>query len=97
VSARRHAAVVARAAGVQKGDVLLQVGGMPVRNAPHALARISACLGGETLALVVRRTDGTEAALGPVVLADAPWSEQQVQKDAEPPASFSLPEPQQGR
>ncbi|MFN9758082.1 MAG: S1C family serine protease [Planctomycetota bacterium] len=87
----------AHAAGVQKGDVLLQVGGVPVRNAPHALARISACLGGDALALVVRRADGSEAAIGPVVLADAPWSEQQVKKDAETPASFSLPEPQQGR
>ena len=50
-----------------------------------------------SLALVVRRADGSEAAIGPVVLADAPWSEQQVKKDAETPASFSLPEPQQGR
>ncbi|MBM3975183.1 MAG: PDZ domain-containing protein [Planctomycetes bacterium] len=87
----------AHAAGVQKGDVLLQVGGVPVRNAPHALACISGHLGGDALALAVRRADGTEAALGPIVLADAPWSEQQVKKDAETPASFSLPEPQQGR
>lgn len=87
----------AHAAGVQKGDVLLQVGGVPVRNAPHALACISGRLGGDALALAVRRADGSEATLGPVLLADAPWSEQQVKKGAETPASFSLPEPQQGR
>lgn len=87
----------AHAAGVQKGDVLVQIGGEAVRNAPHALTRISARLGGDRLSLVVRRADGSEAAVADLVLADAPWSEQQRQPDAETPASFPLPEPQQGR
>jgi S1-C subfamily serine protease len=87
----------AHAAGVQKGDVLVQIGGEAVRNAPHALTRISACLGGDRLSLVVRRADGSEAAVADLALADAPWSEQQRQPDAETPASFPLPEPQQGR
>ena len=45
------------------------------------------------MTLSVRKKDAAVPAnIGPIVLLDAPWSEQKQSKDAELPASFPLPE-----
>jgi len=55
-------------------------------------------LGGDPVTLKVRKEEGAEPeVVGPLVLMDAPWSEQQQQKEAALPASLPLPEKEQGR
>ncbi len=85
-------------AGLTKGDVILAVDGVDVANGPHFQMLVSSRLGGDTVRLVVQRKDqGTTENIGPIVLLDAPWSEQKQSKSAELPASFPLPEKKEGR
>lgn len=79
-------------AGIQKGDVIRAVDGVAVRNGPHFQMLLSSHLGGDQVTLEVQQAAGPTVVMGPLVLLDAPWSEQQQKKDAELPASFSLPE-----
>ena len=80
-------------AGLGKGDVILAVDGVDVANGPHFQMLVSSRLGGDKVTLSVRKKDAAVPAnIGPIVLLDAPWSEQKQSKDAELPASFPLPE-----
>ncbi|HEX6812263.1 MAG TPA: trypsin-like peptidase domain-containing protein [Planctomycetota bacterium] len=80
-------------AGLGKGDVILAVDGADVANGPHFQMLVSSRLGGDRVTLRVRKKGSAAAeSLGPIVLLDAPWSEQKQSKDAELPASFPLPE-----
>lgn len=85
-------------AGLQKGDLILQVDGVDVLNGPHFLMLVSSRLGGDRCTLLVQQeAEGSEpVAIGPIVLKDAPWSEQRKGQE-EIPASFSLPEQEGGR
>lgn len=84
-------------AGIRKGDIIMKVDGVDVLNGPHFQMLVSSRLGGDTCTLVIkhRRTDELEE-VGPVTLKNAPWSEQRKGKE-ELPASFSLPEGDDGR
>lgn len=73
-----------------KGDVLLAVDGVEVRNGPHGLSLLGAHLGGAKVRLAVRRGD-VDLPEQVVELADAPWLEQRPQTE-ELPASFEVPE-----
>lgn len=88
----------AKAAGLRKGDVVLKVDGVDVLNGPHFLMLVSSRLGGDTCTLVVQKSKkGSEPIeVGPITLKDAPWSEQRKGKE-DLPASFSLPEGEEGR
>ncbi|MBL8753067.1 MAG: trypsin-like peptidase domain-containing protein [Planctomycetes bacterium] len=88
---------VAAKAGLRKGDVIQQVDGVEVMNGPHFQMLLSSRLGGDPITLTVRQKDGDVLTVGPLTLADAPWSEQKQSKDAELPASFPLPKEPEGR
>ena len=90
--ANTPSAGAAAKAGIQKGDVILAVDGVAVRNGPHFQMLLSSHLGGDQVTLEVQQAAGPKVVIGPLTLLDAPWSEQQQKKDAELPASFSLPE-----
>lgn len=84
---------VAAKVGMRKGDIILEVDGVPVMNGPHFQMLVSSHLGGDSLTVKIRQDEGAEpVVMGPLVLLDAPWSEQTQKKDADLPASFSLPE-----
>lgn len=84
-------------AGLRKGDVVLKVDGVEVMNGPHFQMLVSSHLGGEQLTLLVQQKfDEAPVEIGPITLLDAPWSEQKSGKE-DLPASFSLPEKDQGR
>jgi S1-C subfamily serine protease len=79
--------------GMRKGDIILEVDGVPVMNGPHFQMLVSSHLGGDSITVKIRQDEGAEpVVMGPLVLLDAPWSEQTQKKDADLPASFSLPE-----
>ncbi|HEX5054629.1 MAG TPA: trypsin-like peptidase domain-containing protein [Planctomycetota bacterium] len=85
-------------AGLRKGDVILAVDDVEVKNGPHFQMLVSSRLGGDTVQLRVRKNDAEEPEqVGPITLLDAPWSEQKQSKTAELPASFPLPEKPEGR
>jgi S1-C subfamily serine protease len=88
---------VAAKSGLRKGDVILQVDGKDVMNGPHFQMLLSSRLGGDPITLRVRKKDDAVVEVGPLTLADAPWSEQKQSKDAELPASFPLPKQPEGR
>ncbi len=81
---------------LRKGDIIVAVDGAEVKNGPHCLMLVSSRLGGDKVRLRVRRDDA-ELPEQEITLANAPWSEQQLSKDAELPASFPLPEKNEGR
>ncbi len=84
---------VAAQAGLRKGDVILGVDGVAVRNGPHLQVLLGSRLGGDIVTLSVRKKDEENAAdVGPLTLLDAPWAEQKQAKDEDLPASFPLPE-----
>lgn len=88
----------AKEAGMRKGDIILKVDGVEVLNGPHFLMLVSSRLGGDTCTLVVqKKKKGSQPIeVGPITLKNAPWSEQRKgQEDL--PASFSLPEGEEGR
>ena len=83
-------------AGLRKGDVIMKVDGVDVLNGPHFQMLVSSRLGGDACAFVVQhRRTGALRDVGPVVLKDAPWSEQ-TRGEEQLPASFSLPEEEGG-
>lgn len=82
----------AAAAGLRQGDVVEAVDGVEIRNGPHLQMLVGARLGGDAVTLSVRRKSGAIETLGPITLADAPWSEQRSQREAELPPTFPLPE-----
>jgi serine protease Do len=84
-------------AGLRKGDIVEKIDTVEVQNGPHLQVQIGSRLGGDQVTLTVRRKDGGIEAVGPITLADAPWSEQQQQRGAELPATFPLPEPPERR
>ncbi len=85
-------------AGLRKGDVILAVDGVEVMNGPHFQMLLSSRLGGDVVTLVVKKDEAAAPEhVGPITLLDAPWSEQKQAKDAEQPASFSLPEKPEGK
>lgn len=81
---------------LRKGDVILSVDGTAVKNGPHCLMLVSSKLGGDEVTLRVER-DGKELPEQRIKLANAPWSEQQRSGEADLPASFPLPEKNEGR
>ncbi|MCA8963305.1 MAG: trypsin-like peptidase domain-containing protein [Planctomycetes bacterium] len=81
---------------LRKGDIIVAVDGVEVKNGPHCLMLVSSKLGGDKVTLRVRRDDA-ELPEQEITLANAPWSEQQHAKDADLPASFPLPEKNDGR
>lgn len=84
---------LAAKSGLRKGDIVLEVDGVPVANGPHLQMLLGSRLGGDPITLKVQKDAGQPPAeLGPLVLPAAPWSEQQQRTGAELPASFSLPE-----
>lgn len=89
---------LAAKSGLRKGDVILEVDGVPVLNGPHFQMLLSSHLGGDEVTLKVQKDDGKEPEIvGPLVLLDAPWAEQQQKREVELPASFPLPEKEEGR
>jgi serine protease Do len=85
-------------AGLRKGDVIHAVDGVEVMNGPHFQMLVSSRLGGDPVTLTVqKRGDEKLVTLPPILLLDAPWSEQQQSKTAELPASFPLPGKDEGR
>ncbi len=88
---------VAAKSGLRKGDVILKVDGKDVLNGPHFQMLLSSRLGGDSVTLVARQKDGDVITVGPLVLADAPWSEQKQSADADLPATFPLPKEPEGR
>ena len=88
----------AKEAGLRKDDIILKVDGVDVLNGPHFLMLVSSRLGGDTCTLVVQKgKKGSEPIeVGPITLKNAPWSEQRKGKE-DLPASFSLPEGEEGR
>lgn len=81
---------------LQKDDLITAVDGTPVKNGPHCLMLVSSKSGGDEVTVSVRR-DGAELPPLTIRLADAPWIEQQRQQSGDLPASFPLPEKDQGR
>ncbi|MFM1874219.1 MAG: putative serine protease HtrA [Planctomycetota bacterium] len=81
---------------LQKDDVITRVDGVAVKNGPHCLMLVSSKLGGDDVTLSIRRGD-TELPPMTIRLADAPWIEQQRQQSGDLPASFPLPEKDEGR
>ncbi len=89
---------LAAQSGLRKGDVILEVDGVPVLNGPHLQMLLSSRLGGDPVRLLVqKKADDERIPVGPLVLLDTPWSEQAQDKSADLPASFPLPEKQEGR
>ncbi|MBX3462660.1 MAG: trypsin-like peptidase domain-containing protein [Planctomycetes bacterium] len=86
---------LAARAGLRKGDVILEVDGVPVANGPHLQMLVGARMGGDAIRLVVAKRTGERVEIGPLRLFDAPWSEQAQSNDL--PASFPLPEKPEGR
>ncbi len=82
---------------LRKGDVILAVDGVDVKNGPHCLMLVSSRLGGETVRLRVRHEESKDPIDHEITLANAPWSEQQRAQDADLPASFPLPQEERGR
>ncbi|MBL8727101.1 MAG: trypsin-like peptidase domain-containing protein [Planctomycetes bacterium] len=85
-------------AHLRKGDVIVAVDGVEVQNGPHFQMLVSSRLGGDRVTLtVLKKGAGERLTLPPIELLDTPWSEQAQDKSADLPASFPLPEKQEGR
>jgi len=79
--------------GLQKGHRILSVDGIAVKNGPHLQMLLNSRMGGDLVSLEVQeQLDKPPVVHGPVALRNAPWTEQQQRADAEPPASFAVPE-----
>ncbi|MGE3173351.1 MAG: S1C family serine protease [Planctomycetota bacterium] len=83
---------VAAQANISKGDVILEVDGIPVRNGPHLQMLVSSRMGGAAVSLLVQRQFEQEPASMTLLLADVPYAERAEGADPELPASFPLPE-----
>ena len=82
---------------LRKGDVIVEVDGVTVANGPHFQMLLSSRMGGDPVRLTVLKKSGERIEVGPLELLDTPWSEQTQDKSAELPASFPLPEQEEGR
>jgi S1-C subfamily serine protease len=79
--------------GLEKGHRILSVDGVAVKNGPHLQMLLNSRMGGDLVSLEVQQQpDQPPVVHGPVALRNAPWTEQQQRADAEPPASFAVPE-----
>jgi S1-C subfamily serine protease len=88
---------VALQAGLRKGDVVLEIDGVPVMNSFHLQMLVGSHMGGDTVGLKVQPKSGGEPVSMTVILADMPFAERAENKEAELPASFPLPEKKDGR
>ena len=87
---------VAAQAKLRKGDIILEIDGVPVKNGFHLQMLVSSRMGGEAVGIKVQKKRRKEPESLSVVLADAP-SEAREEGGNELPASFSLPEKEDGR
>jgi len=88
---------VAARAGLRKGDVILEVDGTVVMNGPHFQMLLSSRMGGDPVGLKVQKKNGEPPVTLTVLLADTPTEERSSAKGDELPASFPLPEKNEGR
>lgn len=88
---------LAARADLRKGDVIVEVDGVPVSNGPHFQMLLSSRMGGDPVRLAVQKKSGERVEIGPLELLDMPWSEQAQDKSKDLPASFPLPEKEEGR
>ena len=88
---------VAMQAGLRKGDVILAIDGIPVKNGFHLQMLVSSRMGGDAVGLKVQKKREEEPVSLTVLLVDVPQAERAENKDAELPASFPLPEKKEGR
>lgn len=88
---------VAAKAGLRKGDIILEIDGVKVLNGPHLQMLIGGRMGGDPVGLKVKSKNAPEPVSLTVILADTPEAEREQNKEAELPASFSLPEKPEGR
>ena len=79
-------------AGLRMGDIVLAVDGVEVHNGPHLQMLLGSRMGGDAVALRVQKKGGGEPVSLTVLLPEVPPGERTESKDAELPASFSLPE-----
>lgn len=84
-------------AGLRRGDIITAVDGVTVLNSFHLQMLVGSRMGGETVRLTVQKKDDEPAEDVTVTLADAPWEERKEDGAAEPPPSFPLPTPNEGR
>jgi serine protease Do len=88
---------VAQQAGLQKGDVILEVDSVPVQNQFHLQMLVSSRMGGDPVHLKVQKKDAAEPVSMTLLLADAPFEERKEATGVEPPPSFPLPGKGNGR
>ncbi|MEI6128712.1 MAG: trypsin-like peptidase domain-containing protein [Planctomycetota bacterium] len=89
---------VAAQAGLRKGDVILEIDGILVKNGAHLQMLLGARMGGEAVGMKVRqKTMVNDPIAVTVILADTSDAQREQSKEAELPASFPLPEKQEGR
>jgi serine protease Do len=88
---------VAAAADLRKGDIILAIDGVPVKNGFHLQMLVSSRMGGDEIRVLAKKKRAEEPVELRIVLADIPVAEREEDKAAELPASFSLPEDERGR
>ncbi|MEC7583364.1 MAG: trypsin-like peptidase domain-containing protein [Planctomycetota bacterium] len=87
---------VAAQADLRKGDIVLEIDGIAVKNGFHLQMLVSSRMGGDAVGMKVKKKREKEPVSLTVLLAEAP-SEEREQGGNEVPASFSLPEKEDGR
>ena len=87
---------VAAQADLRKGDIILEIDGVKVKNGFHLQMLVSSRMGGDAVGMKVKKKREKEPVSLTVLLADAPWEERE-EGGNEVPASFSLPEKDDGR
>lgn len=88
---------VAAQAGLRKGDIVLEIDGTKVMNGAHFQMLVSSRMGGEPLGLKVQKKNDESPVTLTVILADTPSEERAANPADELPASFPLPEKNEGR
>jgi serine protease Do len=83
---------VAEQAGVRKGDLVLEIDGVPVQNGNHFQMLVSSRMGGDPVGLKVQKKSGGPPVAMTVILADTPWEERRSGLTDDLPATFPLPE-----
>lgn len=90
----------AKAAGVRKGDRIIELDGTPVRNSFHLLMLVASKMAGDPLHLAYRNEDGRAKAMT-VFLSEVPQSEREERTKKEesftPPWHDDAPPPDGGR
>ena len=87
---------VAAQADLRKGDIILEIDGIAVKNGFHLQTLVSSRMGGDAVGLKVQKKREKNPVSLTVLLADVPHEERE-QGGNELPASFSLPEKDDGR